>query len=275
MVIKKHCIYLLYSFLMILIGLSVTACGTKIRDTDYGVFLSISNDMESISDYDTVVIDAQYFSKEDIDAFRAEGHTVYSYINVGSIENFREYYPEYQDLTIGAYENWDEEFWIDVSDRRWQDFMMSDLIPSLIEKDVDGFFVDNCDVYYQYPSEDILNGLTNILRYLVSTGKTVIINGGDTYLDAYCQGGGRWDDVITGINQETVFSKILWEKNSFGTASQEDREYFQDYIERYAQKGAEIYLLEYTHDDRLIREIRKYCEKNGFNYYIADSIELD
>ncbi len=275
MVIKKHCIYLLYSFLMILIGLSVTACGTKIRDTDYGVFLSISDDMESISDYDTVVIDAQYFSKEDIDAFRAEGHTVYSYINVGSIENFREYYPEYQDLTIGAYENWDEEFWIDVSDRRWQDFMMSDLIPSLIEKDVDGFFVDNCDVYYQYPSEDILNGLTNILRYLVSTGKTVIINGGDTYLDAYCQGGGRWDDVITGINQETVFSKILWEKNSFGTASQEDREYFQDYIERYAQKGAEIYLLEYTHDDRLIREIRKYCEKNGFNYYIADSIELD
>ncbi len=275
MVIKKHCIYLLYSFLMILIGLSVTACGTKIRDTDYGVFLSISDDMESISDYDTVVIDAQYFSKEDIDAFRAEGHTVYSYINVGSIENFREYYPEYQDLTIGAYENWDEEFWIDVSDRRWQDFMMSDLIPSLIEKDVDGFFVDNCDVYYQYPSEDILNGLTNILRYLVSTGKTVIINGGDTYLDAYCQGGGRWDDVITGINQETVFSKILWEKNSFGTASQKDREYFQDYIERYAQKGAEIYLLEYTHDDRLIREIRKYCEKNGFNYYIADSIELD
>lgn len=275
MVIKKHCIYLLYSFLMILIGLSVTACGTKIRDTDYGVFLSISNDMESISDYDTVVIDAQYFSKEDIDAFRAEGHTVYSYINVGSIENFREYYPEYQNLTIGAYENWNEEFWIDVSDRRWQDFMMSDLIPSLIEKDVDGFFVDNCDVYYQYPSEDILNGLTNILRYLVSTGKTVIINGGDTYLDAYCQGGGRWDDVITGINQETVFSKILWEKNSFGTASQEDREYFQDYIERYAQKGAEIYLLEYTHDDRLIREIRKYCEKNGFNYYIADSIELD
>ena len=275
MAIKKHCIYLLYSFLMILIGLSVTACGTKIRDTDYGVFLSISDDMESISDYDTVVIDAQYFSKEDIDAFRAEGHTVYSYINVGSIENFREYYPEYQDLTIGAYENWDEEFWIDVSDRRWQDFMMSDLIPSLIEKDVDGFFVDNCDVYYQYPSEDILNGLTNILRYLVSTGKTVIINGGDTYLDAYCQGGGRWDDVITGINQETVFSKILWEKNSFGTASQEDREYFQDYIERYAQKGAEIYLLEYTHDDRLIREIRKYCEKNGFNYYIADSIELD
>lgn len=275
MVIKKHCIYLLYSFLMTLIGLSFTACGTKIRDTDYGVFLSISDDMESISDYDTVVIDAQYFSKEDIDAFRAEGHTVYSYINVGSIENFREYYPEYQDLTIGAYENWDEEFWIDVSDRRWQDFMMSDLIPSLIEKDVDGFFVDNCDVYYQYPSEDILNGLTNILRYLVSTGKTVIINGGDTYLDAYCQGGGRWDDVITGINQETVFSKILWEKNSFGTASQEDREYFQDYIERYAQKGAEIYLLEYTHDDRLIREIRKYCEKNGFNYYIADSIELD
>lgn len=109
----------------------------------------------------------------------------------------------------------------------------------------------------------------------MSTGKTVIINGGDTYLDAYCQGGGQWDDVITGINQETVFSKILWDKNSFGTASKEDREYFQDYIERYSKLGADIYILEYTCDDRLICEIRKYCEKNGFRYFIADSIELD
>ena len=56
---------------------------------------------------------------------------------------------------------------------------------------------------------------------------------------------------------------------------QKDRAYFQDYIERYAAKGADIYLLEYTRDNSLIREIREYCQKNRFHYYISDSLELD
>ena len=113
------------------------------------------------------------------------------------------------------------------------------------------------------------------MHTLVGTGKAVLINGGDAFLDAYCAGGGQWKDVITGINQETVFSEILWDGDKFGTASREDREYFQDYIERYAEKGADICLLEYTRDKRLIPEIRDYCQKHGFKYYISDSLELD
>ena len=261
--------------IVLLLIFSTVGCGVKPQNTDYGVFLSVTDDIDSLNAYDTVVIDAQYFDKAEIDAFRAAGHTIYSYINVGSIENFRDYYSEYRDLTLGEYENWDEEFWIDVSDSRWQDFMIKEMIPSLLEKDIDGFFVDNCDVYYQYPEEQILDGLTVIMRSLVDTGKAVLINGGDAYLDVYCRGGGQWNDVITGINQETVFSKILWDQDCFDTAAQKDRAYFQDYIERYAAKGADIYLLEYTRDNSLTREIREYCRKNRFHYYISDSLELD
>ena len=130
-------------------------------------------------------------------------------------------------------------------------------------------------MYFHFPTKQILDGLGTIMRTLVGTGKAVLINGGDAFLDAYCAGGGQWKDVITGINQETVFSEILWDGDKFGTASREDREYFQDYIERYAEKGADICLLEYTRDKRLISEIRDYCQKHGFKYYISDSLELD
>ena len=261
--------------IVLLVIFSIAGCSTEAQNSDYGVFLSVTEDLDSLKGFKTVVIDAQYFSKEEIDAFRTAGHEVYSYINVGSIENFREYYPEYRDLTLGEYENWDEEFWIDVSDSRWQTFLIGSLIPSLLEKGIDGFFVDNCDVYYHYPTKQILDGLGTIMHTLVGTGKAVLINGGDAFLDAYCAGGGQWKDVITGINQETVFSEILWDGDKFGTASLEDREYFQDYIERYAEKGADICLLEYTRDKRLISEIRDYCQKHGFRYYISDSLELD
>ena len=79
----------------LLVIFSIAGCSTEAQNSDYGVFLSVTEDLDSLKGFKTVVIDAQYFSKEEIDAFRAAGHRVYSYINVGSIENFRDYCQEH------------------------------------------------------------------------------------------------------------------------------------------------------------------------------------
>ena len=47
------------------------------------------------------------------------------------------------------------------------------------------------------------------------------------------------------------------------------------YVNRYGSQGAEIYLLEYTTDDALIKEIDRFCQENGYVYYVSDSVELD
>lgn len=254
---------------------SITEIEKQSFKHEYGVFLSFEGKLDKLSDYHTIVIDAQYYKKEDIEAFKGRGHKVLSYINIGSLENFRSYYKRFKSLKLGKYENWDEEIWIDVSSSKWQDFMIGEMLPKLAGKGIDGFFVDNCDVYYHFPTSDIMTGLTNIMKALKNTGLQVLINGGDTYLDAYCKSGGSWDDVITGINQENVFAKIIWSKNKFGKADPEDHKYFMSYVERYAKLGADIYLLEYTKDKKLIKEISEYCKSHGFNYYVSDSIELD
>ena len=240
----------------------------------YGVFLSTSDDLSRFKDYDMIVIDAQYYDREAIEQFRQEGHKVYSYINVGSLEDFRDYYDAYEGLTLGDYEHWDEEKWIDVSSEKWQNFVIDELALSLAEKCIDGFFVDNCDVYYQYPTEEILEGLAVIMKGLKTYGIEVIVNGGDAFMDAYTAEGGAWDDVISGINQESVFSRINWEDGSFGPADSEDRDYFIDYIERYGGMGADIYLLEYTSDPKLVKTIDEYCKSHRFTYYVSDSLEL-
>lgn len=239
---RSICMVLALCLTLLLAGCTAKSQTAESQTADYGVFLSVTEDLSALRDYKTVVIDAQYFSGAEIDAFRADGHTVYSYLNVGSLENFRDYYATYAPLTLGAYEHWDEERWIDVADQRWQRFLTETLIPALLEKHIDGFFVDNCDVYAYAPTREMLDGLSTILHTLVGTGKAVLINGGDVYLDAYCASGGQWQDVLTGINQESVFTKILWDEDRFAAASPEDRDYFLDYIERYASQGAEIYL---------------------------------
>jgi hypothetical protein len=248
--------------------------GQKEDNGRYGVFIGTDEDLDQFESFHTVVIDAQYFDADEILSFKNRGHKVYSYINIGSLEKFRNYYDEYKDLAIGKYENWDDEVWIDVSVKRWQDFVQLDLAPSLVSKGIDGFFVDNCDVYYQYPTDEILDGTAHIMLGLKDFGLEVIINGGDAFLDAYCDGYGSWNDIITGINQENVFSSICWNDGSFGRASDEDKEYFCGYLDRYADLGADIYILEYTNDDELIREIDAYCRDKGYQYYISKSIDL-
>lgn len=242
---------------------------------DYGVFLSYEGDLSKLSDYKAIVIDAQYYDKDEIADFKSKGHFVYSYINVGSLEDFRTYYDDYKDLSLGNYEHWDEEIWINVYDDRWQDFILNNLAVELEEKDIDGFFVDNCDVYYYHPSNEIYEGLSTIMKGLVASGKYVIINGGDAFLNEYCNNNANPHDVVSAINQESVFSCINWDSASFGTSDEESKKYFTEYIEKYSEQGIDIYLLEYTNDDQLIEEIKKYSNEKGFHYYISDSLELD
>ena len=263
------------SILCLVIFLCCCACAGAEAKYPYGVFLSITENIARFADYGIVVIDAQYYPKEEIEAFRAAGHQVWTYLNIGSLEDFRDYYAEYQDLSLGAYEHWDEEVWVDVSAQRWQDLILQELVPALLDKGVDGFFVDNCDVYWVHPEEKILDGLGVIMQGLVQTGKKVIINGGDTFLDTWCEQRGTWDQVITGINQESVFSTILWDEEAFGTAEEEDHEYFVSYVTRYGDLGAEICLLEYTVDPDLIEAIDAFCKEHNYLYYVSDSVELD
>lgn len=241
---------------------------------DYGVFLNAdASSLEQLKKYDLIVIDAQYFNKSDIELLHQNGTRVYTYLNIGSIENFREYYTTYEKLTIGRYEHWDEEKWVDVADPDWQKFM-EQLSQELFEKGVDGFFIDNCDVYYYAPRESIFEGLTAILQNIMTFDKAVIINGGDTYVTEYRERYGAIDHIMTGVNQESVWSAIDFDKGTFYEQTKETRDYYCNYLEACQADGMDVYLLEYTTDKKLIQKIKKYCNEHDFHFYVSNSLEL-
>ena len=147
----------------------------EFEKNDYGVFLNAdASSLERFKMYETIVIDAQYFTKRDIELLHQNGTVVYTYLNIGSIENFREYYTTYAELAIGEYEHWEEEQWVDVAKPDWQKFI-GQLSQELYEKGVDGFFIDNCDVYDYDPHESIFEGITAILQNMMTFGKAGII----------------------------------------------------------------------------------------------------
>lgn len=200
--IKKICVLIL-----ILSTALLSACSASTSDSAEKYIVLIGEDpeiTEKLSDIDLLVIDAEYFSQNDIARLRENGiREIYSYINIGSIESFRSYDTDFEKYTLGAYENWPEEKWIDVSAPEWQACTAS-RVDSLVQKGVDGFFVDNTDVYYNYPQESIYDGILTILDYMDHTGRKIMINGGDCFVKKYLTA--EKNVLIDGVNQENVFT---------------------------------------------------------------------
>ncbi len=262
-------------FSVIHFGDNAWAKPVKKNTGEYGVFLGCDHDdIEKIRGFSTVVIDAWELSASDVEVLHNKGCRVYSYINPGSIENWRSYYEDYKDLAMGEYENWEDEQWVNVADASWQEFMTGTVAKKISENGADGFFVDNADVYYQYPTEEIYQGLCNIMSGIKAYGKPVLINGGDTFVTRLIDEGKA--DLITGVNQETVFTRIKDYKNDrFGRQKNAETKYFKKYLDRCSKDGLQVYLLEYTKKRGLAKKIRKYCEKRGYHYFAADSVALE
>lgn len=244
----------------------------------YGVFIGIdSSEIKKLREYEIVVIDASDFSAKQIAEIKKDGHQVYTYLNIGSVEVFRSYYKEFENITLGEYSTWPNERWIDVSKKNWQDFIINKLAKEFAQKGVDGFFIDNADVYYQYHNPAIYDGIKEILFSLKKNyGCKVIINGGDTFITQVIKENNFKSLNIYGINQESVFSAIDFKNQKFERNSKEEVDYYKKYFEEAKAAGLNIFLLEYVKDDdKLVKIINDYCNENGFFYYVSKNIGLN
>ncbi|WP_051204685.1 endo alpha-1,4 polygalactosaminidase [Butyrivibrio sp. VCD2006] len=283
---REIAVFLISLFTSILLFPSMAHAGhvVDIESPDgprgYGVYIGanaaqLHKKLDKDTDIGLAIIDAQYVTAQDIGALKSNGRRIYTYLNVGSLEEFRDYYDTYSALTLNAYENWPGEYWIDVSEEPWQDFICDTVARDCVAKGVDGFFIDNCDVYYLYQHSWIYKGLVKIItRLRDSYNLPIIVNGGDMFVTQLMDEGKQ--GLITGINQESVFSSILdYDKGIFGEQPALDREYFVEYLKRAKKQGLIVYMLEYTRDMRLVEKISDFCIQNGYKCYVTDSLRLD
>jgi len=255
------------------------AIKTKAKNYDYderyGVFIGIGRkDIDKLKDYQTVVIDAEHFTKEDIKKLKKAGKTVYTYLSIGSLEDYRSYYKAYKHLALSKYDGWEGEEWVNVSDKSWQKLMLK-RAKEFKNKGVDGFFIDNTDVYYEYKELRIYKGLVKILTGIRKMNTKLIINGGDVFVSKYLKENKSLKKIADGVNQEGVFTTLVENKKK----GEEITGYYLKYLKKLSKKGIHIYLTEYiledNKEDGLEDKIADYCEKHGWDYYISENLELD
>lgn len=254
-----------------------TSCMAAPQNKQYGVFIGMNRDeLSKLFDYEEVIIDAAYFTKEDLSLLHEKNVKVYSYLNIGSLENFRPYYKEYEGITLGEYENWPDERWVDVSKKEWQSLVVEKLAKELSDKGVDGFFLDNAVVYEVYPGDEIFNGLISIISSLKQTyGKKIIVNGGFGFLSRAIDENVKLSEIIDGVNRESVLTKVDFKSDTFKLRPAQQVEFALEDIRLVNSKIESIYIIEYSKSSRTNSKITKYYSGTNYNVYIANSLSLD
>lgn len=230
---------------------------------------------------DLAVIDTEGHEKAVREAV-SRGVWVYGYLNVGSVEFGRSYYDKFKGIRLGRYDGWDGEYWVDVTDKAWQEHCIA-LAKQIKATGAIGVYLDNTDIYYMClqgfreektkmlrstPSaQAVYNALSNIILKINALGLIVMPNGGDTFVRKFITAHPR---VIPTINQEGVFFEELNKKNKSS-----DTQYYKDYC-KWAQKkiSGKVRLIEYTSSKTEQAKIKAYCLAHGWDVYFSKHKEL-
>lgn len=269
----RHKVLRVLVLVLLLLSALLTGCA-KHAPLDYGVFLGINGEeIDKLKGFSLVVIEPTEFQADQIETLHDAGTKVYGYLNIGAIEEYRPYFERFGNLTLDVYENWEDERWVDVSSPEWQDFIVNELGKQALELGLDGFFLDNADVYYHYQSEEVFQGLVAILKGLKTFRLPLILNGGDFFVSR-CLEEGIAARLFDGVNQETVFTSIDFEHHTYGKQEPTETDYFKEYLAKVKAANLSVFLLEYAASPAVLKQIEAYCRQNGFLWYNAKGLEL-
>lgn len=210
------------------------------------------------------------------------GVWVYGYLNAGALESERSYYSMFKNLRLAKYDGWDGEYWIDVTNKEWQNHLISEA-KKMKALGVIGLYFDNADIYYmcaegfkeektkmirKAPSaQAVYNSLSLIIRKINELGLIVMPNGGDTFVRKFVS---AYPGLIKTVNQEGV----LYQDNK--AQSKSDTKYYTEYLDWCRKRGIYIRGIEYTKSKTAMVKCKAYYLKHGWQgLYISKHKNLE
>ena len=273
---KKWCCLLGLILLVVSMVLLIRQFSTP--QQDYGVFIGMEKkDLQQLTkSYQTMVLDATNLDKSDIKQLHSESQQIFAYLNVGALETSNSFYQDFKDLTFKPYDNWPDEYWLDVTDSVWQEFLVHELAQRLKDKGVDGLFLDNFDVYDHDQRPEVYASLVQLLKEFQTMNLPVIINGGSTFVSQFLAEDPQLArQLIYAVNQESVFLAYDFDAGKPVQQTAEAEDFYLDYLNNLSQTGLQVFLIEYGADSHQADKILKQCQELDYSLYLAPSILLD
>lgn len=269
----------------LLAGALLVACGiiaavllavSSAQNGRYRVFIGMERKqlLRLSGNYETLVINASQLKRNEVVRVHQKADRLYSYLNVGAVEKSSNIYQKFSHLALKPYENWPDEYWVDVTDKAWQDNLIKQA-QSFKRKGIDGLFLDNFDIYYHYPEDKVYRSLVSLLRRFKNLEMPVIVNGADSFISQLIKKEAEPKQLVAGVNQESVFTRYDFDRKKAEPQEAEVLKYYQTYLRTAQRTGLEVFLLEYGASRKQQEEIKAYARSRSYQLYLADSIVLN
>ena len=170
--------------------------------------------------------DVGNFTPAQITRLKAGGaNRVISYLNAGSMENFRSYWTRAPGFVagrankaahLGKYDGYPDEMWMDLGNADYQNLIVNYVAPRLVAQGADGFFLDNLELVEHGPrdkngpcSAGCRQGGLHVVRRLREKYPNLLIvmqnaTGDVTRLGT--TGGLEFPSLLDGISHEEVYA---------------------------------------------------------------------
>lgn len=223
---------------------------------------------ELIKGYNYVILEAEFYSKEDITLIKQHNKIVLSYISLGEVNINAKYYEDLKELVNRKNMNWGS-YLLNISDKKTQEVLLKEIARRL-DKGFDGLFLDNLDNYTIHGPQtdqqyDLLYFLKTIRRsypshFFMQNSGLLLIN--------------YTNNLINAIAIESIASSYNFQEKTY--ALREEKEFIKlmNSLEQIKKDyDLSVILIEYADEYELYQKICERLKKTDFLKFIG-KIEL-
>ncbi len=164
-----------------------------------------------MASYEMAIIDPDAHAQADVEQLAEAGTLPIAYVNVGEIETYRSYYSQVQpDWILGKNPNWEDHYYIDAREAGWQDLMLHEVIPGIMDKGYEGLFLDMVDTAMPGLHPETRPGMVELIRRIRETfpDALLIMNHGFFLADEV-------GPLLDGILAEGVFTRYNFDTRAY------------------------------------------------------------
>ncbi len=196
---------------------------------------------------------------------------VLSYLNAGSLEDWREDYEDFQHLCLDTYENWEDECWMDLSSEAWVDHLVTQRAQAIMDQGADGVYIDNSDVYELYPTSAMRDGLIRFyqgLRDRYPDAWIIMQNGASLLTDPDV--GNEVQDLLDGVGFEDVSYMPDFDASGEVYMKRDEQEHEQILsVLQGLSENLQVFTIDYTDDPEEMLDAVEISRSLGFTPFVG------
>lgn len=215
--------------------------------------------------YNMVIVESQQYSKEDIIKFKHNNKKVIAYISLTEVNESAFYYNSIKDYAVDKNKNWGS-FFLDINNPKVHPIIL-EAIGKILEKGVDGIFMDNLDNTSQWGRlAGQEEALVTLIKKIRDKHKDItLIQNSGLFLAKKLQ------KYTNAILIESVLTSYNFEKKEYGYQNDKQKKELLTSINRLKRElRKDVFLVEYTNEQEMRNNVVKEAASLKLPLFVAN-----